>query len=239
MTRTEAIEQSRGPLAMTEANYRKVVAREKTQTRRILNGAVCTDKDAYRDDKSITWYGGYGVRDWNVPKYQPGEIYYLPEPVQLVKFSEHAAFCTMKYLWTGTFTKRWISDEITDKVIARKRGWNAPTTARFMLKAFAREFVRIKSVKVERVRDITPEDAIAEGCDPSEGALGNDIIDFDLDMNLQFKTDDHGKAYVVRPPARPIRRFKHLWNSIHGANAWNANPWVWAYEFERLEATNG
>ena len=28
--------------------------------------------------------------------------------------------------------------------------------------------------------------------------------------------------------------FRDLWNSIHGPDAWDQNPWVWVIEFERV-----
>lgn len=33
--------------------------------------------------------------------------------------------------------------------------------------------------------------------------------------------------------------FSLLWESIHGPNAWDVNPWVWVIKFKKLEAWNG
>lgn len=90
----------------------------------------------------------------------------------------------------------------------------------------ARIFLRVTGVRVERLKDITEEDATAEG-----------ICGFFLGMgetgysaNLEAKTFYDG----------PVGAFANLWSStIKPADSkrygWNANPWVWVIEFERCE----
>ncbi|MBF0399942.1 MAG: hypothetical protein HQL90_04170 [Magnetococcales bacterium] len=33
----------------------------------------------------------------------------------------------------------------------------------------------------------------------------------------------------------PLGQWPSMWDSIYGDGAWEANPWVWVYEFKRLE----
>ena len=73
--------------------------------------------------------------------------------------------------------------------------------------------LEITDVRVQRLQEISGIDAKAEGVSvpahiPQDGA--------DLDW------------------AR--REFQSLWNSIHGPDAWEQNPWVWAYTFRRVES---
>jgi len=70
----------------------------------------------------------------------------------------------------------------------------------------------IVSVRVERLQDISEEDARAEGC-----SGGHDSIP--------------GYAFS----ATPREHFRHLWGSINGAESWDANPWVWVISFKRTE----
>lgn len=64
----------------------------------------------------------------------------------------------------------------------------------------------VTEVRVQRLQEISVGDAIAEGC---LGYVSHDGED--------------GEA--------PQEQFRDLWNSINGHNAWNANPWIAAYNF--------
>ncbi|MGK4442424.1 hypothetical protein ACSMDF_03535 [Yersinia enterocolitica] len=70
----------------------------------------------------------------------------------------------------------------------------------------------ITGVRVERLQDISEQDARAEGC-----AYGKGNGEIDLAV-------------------RPENHFPTLWASIYGADGWQANPCVWVIEFERMEA---
>ncbi|WP_372374229.1 hypothetical protein ACDI10_09925 [Vreelandella venusta] len=72
----------------------------------------------------------------------------------------------------------------------------------------SRIMLEIVSVRVERLQDISNEDAVAEGI---------------------------GTPLDIRYAA--LDEFKPLWKSINGAGSWAANPWVWVIEFKRLEAS--
>lgn len=87
-----------------------------------------------------------------------------------------------------------------------------------MPKAACRLFLRIKDVRVERLQDITNEDALAEGVKEIE----KDEAYFDYMKGAG--------TYV-----RPIGSFFSLWRSINGEKSYDANPWVWVIEFERIE----
>lgn len=70
--------------------------------------------------------------------------------------------------------------------------------------------LEIVSVRVERLQDISGDDCIAEGIDPSDvPGIGSD--------------------------SSAIKAYAALWESINGAGSWAANPWVWVISFRRLE----
>ncbi|SEQ26422.1 hypothetical protein SAMN03159444_01364 [Pseudomonas sp. NFACC02] len=81
----------------------------------------------------------------------------------------------------------------------------------------SRILLEITDVRVERLHDITGDQAEAEGVDAA--------------MCQQF-LESAPSRYECKEAV--IHGFSGLWASINGAEAWNANPWVWVVEFKRL-----
>lgn len=93
--------------------------------------------------------------------------------------------------------------------------WRSPVS---MPRWASRIDLEITAVRVERVQDITEEDAKAEGIMESEAgrAAGKALATYKRE---------------VWPPL--VLQFADLWQSIYGT--WDANPWVWVYEFRRVK----
>lgn len=64
----------------------------------------------------------------------------------------------------------------------------------------------VNEVRVQRLHEISAEDAAAEG--------------------IPFEAD------ALAPYEWSVARFADLWNSIHGPGAWDSNPWVAAISFD-------
>ncbi|MDP8624890.1 MULTISPECIES: hypothetical protein [Serratia] len=96
-------------------------------------------------------------------------------------------------------------------------GW---TPSIHMSRWASRITLEITAVRVERLNDISEEDAKAEGVKPA-GDMLPDYPDTFLTPKGDFAT-----AKVA---------FQRLWQSIYGEESWSANPWVWVIEFRRLE----
>ena len=81
--------------------------------------------------------------------------------------------------------------------------------------------LRIRDVRVERLQDISEDDAVAEGV-----ALERYVP----------VSDSAGKhASGEAEPTDPVAEYRDLWNHINGAGAWESNPWVWALSFEKVK----
>jgi hypothetical protein len=84
--------------------------------------------------------------------------------------------------------------------------WTKPRPSIHMPRHLSRITLELTEVRVERLQAISEADARAEG--------------FELGA----------------PPCidAPLRWYRHLWDQINGAGAWDANPWVWVVEFQRV-----
>jgi hypothetical protein len=79
----------------------------------------------------------------------------------------------------------------------------------FMPRWASRITLEITDVRVERLQDISEEDAKAEGVEPA----------------TLYLSDECG-PYVAS--------YSTLWEKINGKGSWEANPWVWAVSFRRI-----
>ncbi len=95
------------------------------------------------------------------------------------------------------------------------------------------------SVRVERVQDITEEDAIAEGVPHNSdrpidkswcaACCGHGIVErFALGM---VSVDDCSECNTAK------KLFRNCWISIYGQQSWDANPWVWVAEWKEIEVS--
>lgn len=97
-----------------------------------------------------------------------------------------------------------------------------------MPKEAARIFLKVTNVRVERLQDISEEDAIAEGV-----SIVYDYGSFITYKNYLFKD----KNTYNKQDTRCLKKsFQSLWQSINAKkHPWESNPWVWVYEFDRIE----
>lgn len=79
--------------------------------------------------------------------------------------------------------------------------------------------LEITDVRVERVQDISEEDAIAEGIEVSKPDI----------TPVRFKNYRDGRFTPL-----PRHSFETLWESIYGKSSWRLNPWVWVVAFKRV-----
>ncbi|WP_209435172.1 hypothetical protein, partial [Yersinia pekkanenii] len=95
----------------------------------------------------------------------------------------------------------------------------------------------ITGVRVERLQDISEQDAMAEGITAKEVIIetryeGGGHVEITAERFFFVGGDDEG--YESAEEA-----FAELWDSIYGqkeGESWQANPWVWVINFERMEA---
>lgn len=86
----------------------------------------------------------------------------------------------------------------------------------FMPRWASRITLEITNVRVERLQEITEEDAIKEG--------------IELKILKIWRPPDEEIPYTRRD------HFEALWDSIKGkTHPWSSDPWVWVIEFKRIK----
>ena len=90
-----------------------------------------------------------------------------------------------------------------------------------MPRSACRIVLRVKRVWAERVQEISEKDALAEGVSARSVNVHADA------------SDPWGKFYSA---IAYVPSFADRWDSIYAKRGlgWDANPWVWACEFERM-----
>ena len=90
----------------------------------------------------------------------------------------------------------------------------------YMPRWASRILLEVTDVRVERLQDISEQQALAEG------------------VRLYTDHAECGDWYHVEGietySADPRKSFELLWTGINGAEPWPSNPWVWVVEFKRI-----
>lgn len=235
MTRSELLEIAKPILFNTEM-VRAIQNGDKTVTRRPLkpHNAVKAKKCGYEQGSGL-WYDDTfnegdkdtHIKDYSVSccwigtkiyiqKYAPykiGDILYVRET--WCKYSKLEDDLITPIEGTEKYYYRADGENPTDSntFLVQKDGYDEYSDyplwcpSIHMPKEAARIFLRVTDVHIERLQDITEEQARKEGCnDYTSTALGYFYI-----WNSTVKKSDLAKY------------------------GWDANPWVWVIEFERVE----
>lgn len=185
----------------------------KTQTRRVIklpnkeNATIC-GQAAQPGCAILAWGGGA----WNKasrqeclhnPYGQPGDHLYVKET--WMPFTENGVYSGMA-IYRATDKPEQDDD--------RPLKWRPPI---FMPRWASRITLEIVNVRVERVQDISKEDAKNEGCHRSFHPTYPELASPD---NWTYKAD-----------------FAFLWNSINAKRGygWDINPYCWVIEFRVLK----
>ena len=165
---------------------------------------------------------------WNSPFGKPGSRIWVRETFQgpLIpeeELSEFFGASNPDKFYSSAYCE-YAADggprpEYVDADDNTRHGWRP---AIYMPRWASRITLEITGVRVERLQDISEEDAEAEGIDMEALADAQDCYDCIADHN-----------FTGRPTA--AGHFSYLWQSIYGAESWHANPWVWVVEFRVIE----
>lgn len=201
------------PILFNTDMVQAIIKWRKTQTRRIVKGMAlnCLEHDMYSPEFVAS--SDLDLCDFG----KVGDILWVRET-----FQKHCTEMETTSDWAP------ISYKETGQYVYKADGYMLPKDSLsfskwrpniHMPKDACRIFLKVKSVRVERLQDISEEDAIAEGIEaqPKDNRFYKNYIRIDL------KWCDSS-----------VRSFETLWQSINGEQSWKDNPWVWVIEFERV-----
>lgn len=188
----------------------------KTQTRRIiklateLNAGFCdyTESGSRKGWLDCGHHGNNCVGSVKLP-YAVGDSLWVREALRRGKDTNY-----VKYQIDGEFA--WQGQDEDAELVTW--AWKPESLAAMYCPRWAaRTWLGVTRVKAERLLDILPLDAMAEG------------VTQDL-ATSQWRVK--GLELLVPPQPTPVAAYFALWDYINGKGAHLNNPWVAAYEFE-------
>ncbi len=118
--------------------------------------------------------------------------------------AEDFGYSTGQYFYRASYTNGGPFDDV--------KKWHPSI---HMPRKASRTNLFILKIRIERLQNISEEDAFCEGM--TAEIMTKDGLSYD-------KLRDCGNYYKTI--------FKHLWESINSPNSWIKNPWVWVLEFK-------
>lgn len=199
----------------------------KTQTRRVLRGHWQQSLEGH--DEVLTWFAPAEVPAHGIPNqwaqsgiwvrkhgprgynrhlgytaYRPGDRLYVREAWRTDTALDHIRPGLLLSGNAPIFYEADIGGELNGATGKFRQAMHMPRWA-------SRITLIVTDVRVQRLQEISEDDAIAEGCKPDDQSLNPNEIG----------------------PARSI--FEALWNSLNADRApWASNPWVASYTFRPI-----
>lgn len=211
------------PILFNTDMVRAILDGRKTVTRRVVkpHNSVKANRFEYRQGNGL-WVDDTHIKDYSVSPcwidiqsyiqkyapYAPGDILYLRETWRKD---------VGRYMYKADYSdgEKFYRD---GKEVSIK--WR---TSIHMPREVARIFLRVTDVRVERLHDITPEQAMKEG-----------VVSKENRPFIMYEQVGQIEAYARN------KIFPNVWDSTiqksdRAIYGWDANPWVWVIEFERCE----
>lgn len=196
------------PIIFSTDMIRALLAGAKTQTRRIAK-------------LNASGRVGIGGRNWHTadhdavkacPYGATGGLMWVRETWAPQRGFPHS----LGRIWYRATDGENIGKQFPMSWLEREKKWRPSI---HMPRWASRLTLRLTDVRVQRLQEISEEDAKAEGVD------------------MQFRTvvmrPDKGPDYHI--PNSYRGGYANLWSNIHGPDSWAANPYVWCLSFEVIQ----
>ena len=188
------------PIYMSEEEIRAILEKKKTQKRILVKGnalkmlTICTPDVIVRD----------------MPKYHIGDRLYVKETFKIAEGVTINGVSPVIY-----------KAECSGFALANIDNWKSPM---FMPRKLSRIILEITDIRVERVQDISVQDAKDEGIRVHANGCKDGLA-------YGCYNGDECVNNVCR---QPIEYYKQIWNSLNAKRgfSWESNSWVWVISFK-------
>lgn len=207
MNTVEAIRVRERPILFSAAMVAAILDNRKSQTRRVIKPQPEGDIfPTWKEDmpNPLCPFGFPGEHLWVREAWQTDKFFDKRSPSQIAADCLDAGYdhiwCPVQYA-DGTRNVYWDSEDVP----GRKRN------ALHMPRWASRISLEITGIRVERLQDISEQDAL------NEGVWTRELLNTQMTLN-------HIAAYRM------------IWDSLHPEFPfhWNANPWVFVISFQRI-----
>ena len=212
------------PILFNTEQVRNILDGRKTNTRRPIKQSGWLERPLSREKDGSVWFATNRYTQFCCkPLYKRGDILYVREAWAreecqscLSGITPSVVYCQCRYVYKAG-GERHIK-------------WHPSI---HMPKEAARIFLKVTDVRVDRLQNITEEDAIKEG----ETGVRCECLHKELGGGMYGCTDCMNTGWLEPP----TMYFMYDWNAIYARRgySWEANPWVWVYEFEQMKGEQG
>lgn len=222
------------PILFSGSMVRALLAGNKTQTRRALSfeQPIDTVRRSSRGNDwfDLLWTNASGQQaEWYKPRHSVGDRLYVREHWRTQEEFDGLSPVEIGEAFAAEHGKPWcpvffVADGKADDTSIEQ--WQESPLGRFrqgmhMPRWASRLTLTVTEVRVERLKDISEADALAEGMTQATA----DAVLSPEELAVYATT------HIVAPGARGRILYETIWDQINGAGAWQANPWVAAYTF--------
>lgn len=230
-------------ICFKEPLFKAIIERRKDMTRRIINPQPITIRHIDTNDGYFKAgnHNSYLVHENKIlhPKYKVGERIYLKEPYRIAPDANSIIY---KYEHP-TGRSYYLGCDMDDRPVTWKNKLFMPESA-------ARHFIEITGVRAEKLQDISEEDCLREGIrklpyttgdgntyysywngisnQPRYNSKKDELFDDECCSGVCSKWTEEEAAKIV---------FSRLIDRINGKGTWDANPFVWVYDFKLVDSS--
>lgn len=200
------------PIIFSTEMVKAILDNCKTQTRRVIKETILTIHDNHK-----RYWINKGIAKYEDGSFQPyGEWVDCP-------YGQVGDRLWVRETWYSTSDKKELLGYVADGDFPHGKAYRIRPSI-FMYRKFSRITLEITDIRVQRVQEISEEDALAEGITVMQGT--HQAIDY-----------KHLKLIGEPEPFTARYHYSALWDNLNLGRgySWESNPWIWVITFKVIK----